>query len=243
MENNLLDTRIDALLRKDPSLSRVFETLGLDYCCSGAQTLGQACLAKGLDLGKVGAILAKHAGASANSNPASGPASGLGLAELADHIEEVHHAFLRREIPRLLAITEKVARVHGASDPRLVGIRDAFRSLAEELAAHLEKEERVLFPALRRLDKEGGLSGFNCGTLAGPINVMHADHEDASAALARISELADGYQPPDWACNTYQAMLDGLKEFEADLAEHVRKEEMLLFPRALEQEGHGSARR
>lgn len=84
MENNPLDTRIDTLLRRDPSLSRVFETLGLDYCCGGAQTLGNACLAKGLDLAEVGALLAEHAGPSAE--PA--PASAMGIAELAEHVRK-----------------------------------------------------------------------------------------------------------------------------------------------------------
>jgi len=51
-----------------------------------------------------------------------------------------------------------------------------------------------------------------------------------------MRDLTDGFTPPEWACNTYRAMLDALMHLEHDLHQHVHKENNVLFPRAIEME-------
>ena len=62
---------------------------------------------------------------------------------------------------------------------------------------------------------------------------MESEHDQAGGALAKMRELTDGFTPPDWACNTYRAMLDALAQLELDLHQHVHKENNILFPRAI----------
>jgi regulator of cell morphogenesis and NO signaling len=45
--------------------------------------------------------------------------------------------------------------------------------------------------------------------------------------------LTDRYSPPEWACNTFRALYDGLAELEKNMHQHVHKENNVLFPRAL----------
>lgn len=65
---------------------------------------------------------------------------------------------------------------------------------------------------------------------------MESDHDSAGGGLALMRELSDDFSPPEWACNTYRAMLDGLAQLESDLHEHVHKENNVRFPRAMELE-------
>jgi regulator of cell morphogenesis and NO signaling len=65
---------------------------------------------------------------------------------------------------------------------------------------------------------------------------MGLEHHDAGAALARIRALTDDYSPPDWACNTYRAMLDSLAHLERDMHQHIHKEDNVLYPRAIQRE-------
>jgi regulator of cell morphogenesis and NO signaling len=232
METGWMDSRIDALLRTNPNLTRMFDSLGIDYCCGGSRTLRAACLEADVDVSKLEARLADLGKLDANPVPETEP----GLAVLADLVEKSHHSFLKTELPRIATLADKVARVHGSGDPRLVTVQGVFNALAEELSLHLEKEERVLFPAIRDLEKGGASGGFHCGSLSGPVRVMKEDHRVANEALERLRGLTDGYESPNWACNTYQALLDGLRDLDADLAEHIRKEEEILFPRTLELE-------
>lgn len=221
---------VGEMVASRPALSRVFEQVGIDYCCGGKKTLEQACEEKNLD---VKSVLAALAACSATEGESFVDATAMSLTELADHIEQTHHAYLRREFPRLDWMTEKVATVHGDHEPRLRQIRETYLELVAELSGHMMKEEKVLFPLIRQLEASTAAPAFHCGPLANPMRQMEAEHHDAGSALEKLSELSDGYTPPDWACNTYRAMLDALAHLQFDMHQHVHKEESILFPNAL----------
>ncbi|HRX81726.1 MAG TPA: hemerythrin domain-containing protein, partial [Pirellulaceae bacterium] len=73
---------------------------------------------------------------------------------------------------------------------------------------------------------------FPFGTVANPIGVMEHEHDNAGQALAQLRTITHDYEVPVDACNTYRAMLDGLRELEANMHQHVHKENNILFPRA-----------
>jgi regulator of cell morphogenesis and NO signaling len=227
------DTVGDVVARR-PALSRVFEATGVDYCCGGKRTLEEVCREKGFDAPSFLAMLEQSAAAS-DGEPVV-DAAAMSLSELVDHILEAHHAYLRTELPRLNGLTEKVASVHGGHDERLHQLRQTFLSLFGELSSHMMKEEQILFPMIRRLEMSDMPTAFHCGSIANPIRQMELEHHDAGAALERIRTLTDEYSPPDWACNTYRAMLDSLAHLERDMHQHIHKEDNVLYPRAIERE-------
>jgi regulator of cell morphogenesis and NO signaling len=231
---------VGEVVARRPALSRVFEAAGVDYCCGGKRTLGQVCQEKGLDPQAFLAML-EQSDLTTDEEPMVDAAT-MSLTELADHILESHHAYLRAELPWLNGLTEKVAAVHGAHDPRLQELRQTFLLLAGELSSHMMKEEQILFPLIRRLDAGDMPAAFHCGSIANPIRQMELEHHDAGAALERMRTLTDEYSPPDWACNTYRAMLDALAHLERDMHQHIHKEDNVLFPRALDLEAALAAR-
>ena len=225
------ETTLGELVAARPLLARLFERLGLDYCCGGKQTLAVACARRGLDVATTIALL-DSAGAALAAGPAEVDAAAMGLAELAGHIETTHHAYLKAELPRLVEMADRVAAKHGWRDARLPELAGAVRTLAAEMTDHMRKEEVVLFPLVRQIEA-GGADGFHCGSIANPIRQMEAEHEAAGQLTARLRELTDGFTPDADACNTHRALLAGLAEFESDLHRHVHKENNVLFPRAL----------
>jgi regulator of cell morphogenesis and NO signaling len=225
---------VGELVAQRPALARVFENEGIDYCCGGGKTLEEACRKKGIDVSTLLTLLAEAASSDENSDIVN--VTGMNLTELADHIEQTHHAYLRTELPRLEGITQKVASVHGEKDARLAEVRDTFLTLAKELSDHMMKEERILFPMVRQLEAGDGTEAIHCGSLANPIRQMIMEHEQAGSVLERLRSLTDNHTVPDWACNTYRAMLDGLAQFEHDLHQHIHKENNVLFPKAVEME-------
>lgn len=228
---------VGQLVRQRPDRSRVFENLGLDYCCGGKLPLADACAKAGLDPDQVVSQILEADAQTDERDRHLVDADAMSLSDLADHIEQTHHAYLRSELPRLDAITSKVAHVHGDKDPRLAEVRAAFVDLRDELTSHMMKEEQILFPMIRRIEHADGPLDFHCGTIANPIRQMEFEHDRAGDALAVMRRATDAYQPPDWACNTYRAMLDGLERLEKDMHQHVHKENNVLFPKALALEG------
>jgi regulator of cell morphogenesis and NO signaling len=224
-----IDTSVGQLVAERLSRARVFERLGIDYCCGGKVPLGLICTKKGLD---PYAVLRELALSDAATTEEEADWSRASLTALADHIETVHHGYLKEELPRLAFLVKKVAGVHGQEHPELQELHQVFDSFRSDLEAHMQKEERVLFPLCRALETANSVPTTHCGSVNNPILVMVLDHEDAGGALARMRELTDDFTPPDGACISYRTMLDGLAELERDMHLHVHKENNILFPRA-----------
>ena len=230
-----LETPVGQLVRERPARSRVFDALKIDYCCGGKRSLREAC-----ERGKVSPeealkqLEASDAAAEESSDLVD--AGKMTLTELADHIEQTHHAYLKEELPRLDRMTEKVARVHGDKEPRLLEVRKAFMALYAEMMPHMMKEEQILFPMIRALETATERPQFHCGSVTNPIRQMEHEHDATGNALAVIRKATEGFVPPEWACNTYRAMLDGLAQLERDTHQHVHKENNVLFLRAAEAE-------
>jgi regulator of cell morphogenesis and NO signaling len=209
-----------------PGRSRIFQALNIDFCCKGGRTLRAACEQRDIPLTAILEELAAEA--AGRPEPESNPAE-LPPAELAAYIVETHHDYLRRELPRLHAMAERVAQVHGERMPALVEVLEVFHGLFLELDSHIRKEEQILFPAI---------AAASAGEVApwafdDPVARMLEEHDDAGEALARLRELTNGYQPPADACNTWRALFAGLGELETDLHRHIHLENHVLFPAAL----------
>lgn len=214
------------LVAERPSRARIFEQLGIDYCCGGRRTLREACGERGLDAATVAELI---------DAPPSEPGligsdwSQATLAELCDHIVDIHHAYLRRELPRLTELLEKCERAHAAERPELSEIRATFERLRIELEQHLAAEERALFPACRKLTEGQPLDS----ALVNSLECFAAEHAGTGASLQRLSELTNRYDLDAALCNTHRATIEALAELERDLHEHIHEENNILFPRLL----------
>ncbi len=210
-----------------PARSRVFETLGMDFCCGGGVSLAEACADKQVDVADVVELLEgidKIAGDERDWSSAP-------LGELARHIVDTHHARLAEELPHVQMLVAKVARAHGARREGLVEARVVFDQMAAALREHTDAEERDVFPLLDPLP-EGAAERESLRELVGR---MTDDHDEVTALFERLHELLDDFATPEDACTSHRAMLDGLIRLERDLHLHVHQENHILFPRALEQ--------
>lgn len=232
------DMTVGELVAEKPGRSRIFEELQIDYCCGGRKPLEHACRDRGLDVQQVLERLDE-----ADREPAEDERDWLqiSMTELADHIQQTHHVYLRQELPRLAGLTGRVREVHGSKKPGLVEVERTFLALKAELEAHMMKEEQVLFPIIRQLDEATTAQAYHCGSANNPIAAMEHEHDNAGQALAKLRELTEGYAVPEDACGTYRAMLDGLELLERDRHLHIYKENSILFPRASQREAELSA--
>jgi regulator of cell morphogenesis and NO signaling len=224
-----LETSVGEFVRAVPARARIFEKYQIDYCCGGKKPLAEACAERKLDPEMLLVLLV------AVAEPNEGEdenLESLSVAELCDYIVKVHHGYLRIELPRLDFMTHKVAARHGDTEPRLAQIREIFQKLSEDIVHHVREEEQVVFPRLRALAESGG-AGVTADELQGMLAQLEGDHAEVGDALAALRVLSDGFTPPEWACNTFRAMYDGLADLERDMHQHVHQENNVLFPRAL----------
>lgn len=224
------NTTVRELAIEVPNAVRVFERLGIDYCCGGAKPLADACVSAGIEVSKVVEALSNEGYPLADEVVDWASRS---MTDLIEHIINKHHYFTRNEIARLKNLMEKVCSVHGEKHPELQQLRGYFNALAGELIVHMMKEEQVLFPHITRMEQTETAPVPSCfGSVANPINMMNYEHEQAGRLLAEMATLTNDYQPPEDACFSYRALYQGLREFEQDLHMHIHLESNILFPKA-----------
>lgn len=227
------------LALENPAATRIFEKLGLDYCCGGNQSLEQACRVANLPVEQVldSLEMAQQIMRAANKDHDWQRES---LADLSSHIIETHHKYTREEIARLGPLFDKVCSVHGNNHPELLHIRASFRGLAQELITHMMKEEMVLFPFIVRMEEaviqNEPVLPPPFGSVQNPVFMMEQEHESAGNALRAMREASGGYSAPLDACVSYQTLYKALADFEADLHQHIHLENNILFPRAIAME-------
>ena len=219
-----------------PELAREFERRGLDYCCGGHRTLGEACALLGLD---PEAAAAEFSATAATSGSAEWTTMTADV--LVDHIEATHHRYLWDEMPRVTALVDKIVTVHGGRHLELVEVAACFAHVRADLEPHMLKEERVLFPMIRELATSTGAPSFHCGSLQNPISVMLSEHDAVGDLLARLRRLTDDYTPPPDGCASYAACFEAMAELEADTHLHIHKENNVLFPMVLQLEAERAA--
>jgi len=219
-----------------PSSARVFQRLGVDFCCGGKKPLGVACEELGLSVADVTREIEDSAAAPATAMRDWTSAS---LHDLTMHIVAVYHGALREELPRLDTMASRVARVHGPKAPGVLARIEAIvGELSADLTQHMRKEEMVLFPAICELERAGTARI----PVSAPIQVMESEHDRAGELMAELRTLTGGYVAPEWACATTRALYQGLAGFEADMHVHVHLENNVLFPRALALASGAAAR-
>lgn len=232
---------IGAMVAEDFRTAAVFKKYGIDFCCKGGRTISDACEKKGIDEQKIYEEienLPKSGGA--NIDFTSWP-----LDLLADYVEKTHHRYVEEKTPVLQVFLDKLCKVHGERHPELFEIRELFDESAKDLAAHMKKEELILFPFVRNMIKAQqtgeALRQPHFGTVENPVNMMQHEHTVEGERFEKIAQLTDGYTPPEDACNTYKVAFAMLQDFENDLHTHIHLENNILFPKSIHLEKEFSA--
>jgi len=102
----IAEKTVRELALESSNATRVFEKLGIDYCCGGNKSLEQACRTANLSVDSVQRELDS---AKQKAQPSAGRDwQREPLSELIAHINGTHHTFVRQEIVRLTPLMEKV---------------------------------------------------------------------------------------------------------------------------------------
>jgi regulator of cell morphogenesis and NO signaling len=231
------ETKVKDIALSNPSATQILEDAGLDYCCGGGKSLHEACLHADVSPEEILKSLrenSKHV----SPNEANWILAPLG--DLTRHIRERHHRYVREAIARVQSLMDKVEAKHGKDHAEIADIRRLFTEVGREMIMHMQKEEQILFPYIDALEKANSVHGsveppfFR--TVRNPIHAMMKEHDAAGELVKQIRKASSEYAAPADACTSYKALYQDLREFEADLHQHVHLENNILFPRAVEME-------
>lgn len=165
------------------------------------------------------------------------PHSGsLALDELCDYAAARRHHELRLEVRRVAGLLRRL------SDEGLPAsqILEQYEDLATFLELHLAKEENILFPALVAL-AEAARAGqprppLPFPSVLNPVRLLEGEHARLQELLDRLRALTASVALPVDAGERWRRAYEALASLDAALAAHVRFENSVLFPRAIEVE-------
>jgi len=228
----LIEKTVAEIVASNYKAADVFKKHGIDFCCGGNVGLSEICRKKEINLSEIEEDLQKITAQRSDSPDFDR----WGLDFLIDYIINQHHTYVAENIPLIIQYSDKVAKVHGENHPETVEINTLFHAVADELLAHMQKEERVLFPYVKQLvqaEKEGiSAPAAHFGSVNNPISMMESEHETAGDIFKQIDKLSNNYTPPLAACSTFKVLYAKLQDFESDLHKHIHLENNILFPKA-----------
>lgn len=234
-----VDTKITIgeIVAEDFRTAAVFSKYGIDFCCKGNRTLDEVCEKKNLSVDDLVAQLAQVSG---NPDGQSIDYASWPTDLMIDYIEKKHHRYIDEKSPVLIQYLNKLCKVHGERHPELFTIYNLFYESATELAAHMKKEELLLFPFIKKMlrAKENNLplDRPHFSSVENPVAMMKHEHVTEGERFEEIASLTNNYTPPADACSTYRVTFAMLHEFEQDLHTHIHLENNILFPRAIAME-------
>jgi regulator of cell morphogenesis and NO signaling len=233
------DMTVRDVAMKVPQSTRLFERLKIDYCCGGDKSLAQACASAGIDVDDVMKALAEMT-RSTSQEERIFDFQHVSLTELITHIVQTHHVFTKSELDRLQLLADKVLAAHGRNHPELVHLVELLAHLSADLKPHMFKEELLLFPYIMDMtaaaDQNRSAPCAPFGTVNNPIRMMMKEHDRAGEILRELRSLTSDYKMPGDACASYQTLYQALRNFEADLHQHIHLENNILFPKAIDLE-------
>lgn len=150
------------------------------------------------------------------------------ILDLLEHLEVDYHARMKESILRIRILFDRMPLFGGLGQlDKLAGSFDAFRSALEE---HLLKEERVIFPHLRRLAT--GLTGCDgpLGPIDRPLDLMENEHERAARLMSELRDQVGQLEPGEEGPR--RMLLEELADLWERFVAYVEIENETLHPRA-----------
>lgn len=231
------DETVGSISAKDYRKAEVFKKLGIDFCCGGDKSLKEASAEVGMTEAQLRSALEE-----AETTVSSAPSMDFDkwdLDFLADYIRQTHHRYVKDNAELIAGLAQKIAGHHGVNHPELNELAPGVYRMLNDLLQHIEKEEKVLFPAIKNLvaaKNNGQHTAMHAGSVSQPIKVMESEHDQTGNELKQFRKLTDNYTLPSDACNSYRYLFEKLKEFEDDTFRHVHLENNILFPKAIKME-------
>ncbi|WP_077612940.1 DUF542 domain-containing protein [Clostridium sp. Marseille-P2415] len=219
--------KITDVIKAYPRAVDIFNDFHIDYCCGGKDILEDAVRELGIDSKSFIELLNKKL-VKAVHEPDSGQVlaierlTEMAVPDLIDYIIATHHAKERILLTEIDELINKVLLAHYEHHHKqLVPLHGLFSDLRKELQEHFAKEEKLIFPYMKK-----SFSGKSDG---GYVKELEDEHEAAGNLIKEIAFRTNDFTVPEDGCASYHLVFQKLQELIKDIYIHIFTENSLLF--------------
>lgn len=230
-----------------PASISLFEKYGFNYYQNGKQTFEAACEEKNLNFNDIDKELKDLHHKSTLSYLLT--IEEMDMLRLIDFINGQHHSNEEEELAFIRNSIEKIKTDVQCPASLALLLNEAgnkFNYLEKQLLRHCDKEDKMLFPQLRKLFEARTNTKsleFSEGIVLVKtlIATLVEEHLAATKHFSSIKQLLNNFETSENDTVNYKRLMDHLKEFEYDFHIHLHIENNVLFPKFSELEKMASA--
>lgn len=158
------------------------------------------------------------------------------IASLLDRIVAMHHTRVRAATSRIEQLAREMCDFAGADPSILLEIRQLAGGLGACADAHLDREARLIFPTLRRLESQTSISRCHAGMIRSQLAMAERELARIRGVVLRLHELARESLSPAGPCESCHELVSVASALIDDLRQYTLKESQVLFPWAIARE-------
>jgi len=186
--------------------------IGLGF---GDSNIGEVCLKSGVDVKTFLAVV----NLLMDENSAEHLEADISIESVLTYLHNSHEYFLGFRLPE---IRNKLVQVIGRNDNLSKAIVSYFDEYIGEVHKHMEYEEKVVFPYVRKLIDGKKAIGYH-------IDVFEKRHNQVEARLTEFKDILIRFYPSR-STNELNSVLFDIFNCEKDLASHNEVEDRILVP-------------
>jgi len=182
------------------------------------QTVEDICLQKGINKDFFLAIVNTYV------DPSYLPSSGLlefNPLLIVDYLKRTHQYYISYSIPRIERMLDKL--VNSGKSEKMQLISKFYKEYVDEFFIHIKDEEDNLFPYVERLVHNEYDNHYK-------ISTFEKVHTSLDEKISDLRNLIVKFLQEDYDDNACNEFLIALHNFEDDLKDHARIEDLILVP-------------
>ncbi|MEW6469396.1 MAG: hemerythrin domain-containing protein [Bacteroidota bacterium] len=165
----------------------------------------------------------------------------LGTEKLMAYISEHFHLNARERLGAISDHLHTAEKVDAALHPEVGPIRDLFEEFRTTLLGHIEQEEFILFPFIRKLnearaDDKSAVDEAEVRMIENPVRQLAAGWGRLADMMDALHRHSSGFRTHINSSPTLKQCYRELSVLHSDLREYMHLEKDILFPTVLELE-------
>lgn len=220
------------IVTRNPNASRIFDNYSINYSTEGKSKIGDACQTIGIKAEVIISKLLKTEQSGFNRLKISEWDTDL----LCDLIINNHHAYIRRNLPKLISLSRHLVKDFKSGEL----LHNKLSQLKNEFEIHMQKEEKLIFPYIKRLNKLINESEKYetppFGSVANTVKVIEKEHKNAHKELILMNALLDNMISEQKENTDIRTLNEKFMDFLGDYNFHIHLENNILFPKAIRLE-------
>ncbi|RYE42158.1 MAG: hypothetical protein EOP48_23535 [Sphingobacteriales bacterium] len=224
------------IVRSNYKTADILSRYNINYCCGAKIPVTDICETMGIDVTK----LVHELNMAVNTMPSitlinTGTWT---LHFLVDYTINIHHVYLRQNLPVVMSYLDRFKANHGESFKYVDQLIDNIKKLTSQLFTHMDEEESIIFPYIKQihsahLHKEN-YAGLLVRTLKKPVdNLSRTQQHGLNATLLECRNLTNSYTVTEKSCLHHKVTFAKLRELDDNLTQHLYLENEIIFPRAI----------